>query len=68
MIPGVFFDLSQGCERLFVLLAIELELGLRQQHGVGCLGCLLECHAQPLVAAVVFPLQMGGARSLQVVE
>ena len=68
MIRSVFFNTPQRRERLLVLTAVELELGLRQQYRVCSLGRLLEGHAQPFVAALVLALQVRGPRGLQVVE
>ncbi len=68
MIFRAFFQASQRGERLFVLLAVELQLGLRKQDRIRRLGSFFEGELEPLVTARVLPLQVGCTGGLQVVE
>ena len=68
VILGVLLDATQCCQRLFVLLAIELQLRLRQQHRICCFGSLLVSQFEPLVTALVLALQVRRTCGLQVIE
>jgi hypothetical protein len=68
VIGRVFLDLPERCKRRFVLCLVKLQFGLRQQHGVRCLGQVLVCLTQPPVAPFVLPQQVGGARRLQIIK
>ncbi len=68
MVFRVFLEPPQGGERLLILLAVQLQLGLREQHGIGGLRRLFESELEPLVTPLILALQMRRACGLQVIE
>ena len=68
VILGVFLETPQRRERLLILLAIELQFRLRQEHCIGGRRCVFVGQFQPFIAALVVALQVRGACRLQVVE
>ena len=68
VIARVFLEAPQRRQRQLILAPVELELGLREQHGVGCLGRILEGELEPVVTTLIEALQVGGPGRLQVIE